>query len=404
MNNSHFSRREAMATAGGLILAGLTQRAAHGKQQPVQISNDQSTEEKKDLIFRTTDPRNGEPELKKLVQSWLTPTKHFYVRSHAPNPILSPDDFKLSIEGSVRKPVTISLGEMAKFKRHEITATLTCAGNRRTEFNKEGKVGGVQWEAGAIGNAKWSGYSLADVLKHAEVLEGAKHVWFEGLDQIKKGDKTIPFGASVPIETAMVHANDASSGCPGVLLADAMNGGPLTADHGYPLRTVVPGYIGARSVKWLGRIVVSDRPSPNHYLATAYKVVKDTKAIDWQESGPIYRFPINAAICTPESGANLKAGSVELTGYALPTGREATRLESVLVSTDGRTWKKAELLGDASPFCWQLWKAQLDVEAGTKFIFARALDSSGGFMPYRVPWNAKGYLQNSWYKLAVETS
>ena len=398
MKNYPLCRREAMLATGGLILSGIAGLQHSAQEQKPELAD------KKDLVMRTTDPRNGEPELNKLVQSWITPTKHFYVRSHAPNPILKPEDFKLRIEGAVRKPFTISLGELAKFKRHSVTATLTCAGNRRTEFNKEAKVGGVQWEAGAIGNAKWSGYSLAEVLKHAEVLEDAKHVWFEGLDEIKKGDKTIPFGASVPIEKAMTGTTDSSAGIPGVLLADTMNDAVLPADHGYPLRTIVPGYIGARSVKWLGRIVVSDRPSPNHYLATAYKIVKDTKPIDWRESGPIYRFPINAAICTPGPATNLKTGAIELSGYSLPTGREGTSIKAVLLSTDGQNWTKAELQGESSPFCWQLWKAKLNVQVSTRFVFARAVDSSGGFMPHRVPWNAKGYLQNSWYKLPVSVS
>lgn len=406
--NDHLilSRRQALAAATSGILITSVANPLLGQQLQNVASAEQETkvrkkQEDKDIIFRTTDPRNGEPELNKLVQSWLTPTKHFYVRSHAPNPILDPNAFQLRIEGAVRKPVTLSLGELAKFKRHKLTATLTCAGNRRTEYNEEGKVGGVQWEAGAIGNAKWSGFSLADVLKEAEVLESAQHVWFEGLDKIKKGDKIIPFGGSVPIEKAMLTSGQ----MPGVLLADAMNEAPLTADHGYPLRTVVPGYIGARSVKWLGRIVVSDRPSPNHYVATAYKVVKNTKAIDWREAGPIYRFPINAAICTPSSGKAFKTGAkVEVSGYSLPTGREDSVIKNVLLSTDGKTWKKAEMQGEASPFCWQLWKAKIAVGPKTKFIMARALDSTGGFMPYRVPWNAKGYLQNSWHQVPVEVS
>lgn len=385
-----YSRRDLIRTGGILVAGGLICSPSSGQ--------DSSTALAKDLIFRTTDPRNGEPELSKLVQSWITPTKHFYVRSHAPNPVIDAGDFRLQIEGMVRKPTSLSLADLSKFDRRKTTATLTCAGNRRAEFNRHGKVGGVQWEAGAIGNATWEGFSLAEVLKQVEVTESAKHVWFEGLDQISKGDDIIPFGGSIPIDKAMI-----SDGPAAALLADRMNEMPLTPDHGYPLRTVVPGYIGARSVKWLGKIVVSDRPSPNHYVDTAYKIVTKTDAIDWAESGPIYRFPINAAICTPKRNQKVSPGEIELSGYALPTGRPGSEITQVVVSADGgSTWIEAEMTGSDLEFCWQLWSVKVPVTTETRRLIVRATDSSGGFMPGRVPWNAKGYLQNSWYQMPVQ--
>ncbi len=195
--------------------------------------------------------------------------------------------------------------------------------------------------------------------------------------------------------------HDAGNGAP--LLTHTMNGAALTPDHGYPLRMVVPGYIGARSVKWLGKIVVSDRPSPNHYVATAYKIVKKTTPLDWSESGPIYRFPINAAICTPKPHTQLAAGEVELTGYALPSGRSGSSIKDVLISADeGRTWTRGEMTGKTQDFCWQLWKAKVKINPTTKTLVLRASDSAGGFMPARVPWNAKGYLRNSWYRLPID--
>jgi sulfite oxidase len=296
-----------------------------------------------------------------------------------------------------------SLDQLKQMPVRSTTATLTCAGNRRAEYNgpeyeDKPPVGGVLWEAGTIGNATWIGTALADVLKQAEITEGAKHVWFEGLDQIPRGNGVIPFGGSIPIEKALL-----SDGAGAPLLAHTMNQAVLTPDHGFPLRAVVPGYIGARSVKWLGKIVVSDRPSPNHYVATAYKIVNHTDPLDWSESGPIYRFPINAAICTPAPNARLNPGQIELTGYALPTGRNGSKIKDLLVSTDnGKTWSRGELTGKDQDFCWQLWKASVTVNANTTEIILRATDSSGGFMPARIPWNAKGYLRNSWYRLPVE--
>ena len=384
------TRREMLIASGGLVIAG-------GTLSPRRML---AAEDAKQLIFHSTNPNNAEPELADLVQSWITPTKHFYVRSHAPNPVIDPETFQLKVEGLIHRPSSLTLKNLSRFKSHSTTATLTCAGNRRAEYNAEGKVGGVQWQSGAIGNANWQGIALADVLKEAEVAPEAKHVWFEGLDEIEKGGGIIPFGGSIPIAKAMIASGPAAP-----LLANQMNDQPLTPDHGYPLRTLVPGYIGARSVKWLGRIVVSDRPSPNHYVATAYKIVKKTDPIDWAESGPIYRYPINAAICTPQANAALTTGEVELTGYVLPTGRPGCRVEKVMISADqGKHWVAAKMVGQESEFCWQLWNAKVDVTAGTKRLLVKAVDSSGGFMPGRVPWNAKGYLQNSWYKLPVEVN
>jgi len=386
------SRREWLIAGGTIAITGL--------QVPRMALGQELDPLGKELIFRTTDPRNGEPNLTDLVNSWITPVKHFYVRSHAPNPVIDLDRYTLKIEGKVRRPLTLTLKELQQMPRHQVTATLTCAGNRRTEFNEESKVGGVQWEAGAIGNARWSGFALSDVLKQAGVVEDAKHVWFEGLDQIQRPNGVIAFGGSIPIEKAMTQGE-----IPGALLVDQMNGNALTPDHGYPLRTVVPGYIGARSVKWLGKIVVSDRPSPNHYLATAYKIVRKTDPIDWTESGPIYRYPINGAIATPEPQAKVPPGMLDISGYVLPTGRVGARAQRIQISSNGgATWQPAETFGQASEFCWQLWKARVKVTPQTKALYLRATDTTGGFMPARVPWNAKGYLQNRWYRLPISVS
>src|SRR5262249_46386573 len=160
---------------------------------------------------------------------------------------------------------------------------------------------GVQWDAGAIGNARWTGAALADVLNAAELQDGAKHVWFEGLDPIKeKDDSVAPFGGSIPLDRARNGE--------GTLLAHAMNGAPLAAEHGFPLRMIVAGFIGARSVKWLTKITVSDRPSPNHYVAEAYKLVQSDDKSQTAAAEAIYSFPVNAAICAPAAGAKLKAG------------------------------------------------------------------------------------------------
>ncbi|MEI8021251.1 MAG: molybdopterin-dependent oxidoreductase, partial [Schlesneria sp.] len=152
------------------------------------------------LIARQTTPFNGEPPLNKLVENWITPVDSFFVRSHGNVPEIARTDLKLTIDGMVEKPLTFTVAElMERFPKAKTTATLTCAGNRRSEFAAIKKVGGIQWEAGAIGNAEWQGIRLADVLKFVGVKAEAKHVWFEGRDEVVEKNVTFSFGGSIPL-------------------------------------------------------------------------------------------------------------------------------------------------------------------------------------------------------------
>jgi sulfite oxidase len=181
-----------------------------------------------------------------------------------------------------------------------------------------------------------------------------------------------------------------------------MNDQPLTPDHGEPLRGVVPGYVGARSVKWLGRIVVSDRPSPNHYVATAYKLVREGTPVEWAESGPIYRFPLNSAICTPTAGEKVTAGNIAVAGYAYPSGQPGTSIAKVEVSSDdGLTWTTAKITSPIREHCWVLWKTEIKVSSAASELIVRATDSRGDVQPETVDWNMKGYMFNGWYHVPI---
>jgi sulfite oxidase len=350
------------------------------------------------LIVHTRSPNNAEPPLEALVRSWITPTPLFYIRSHAPNPQIKAGDYRLQVEGMVEQPGEYSLAELKdRFPGRSAVATLTCAGNRRDELSARKPIEGVQWRAGAIGNAEWSGVTLADVLKHAGVKPEAGHVWFESVDLHPKGGKQIPFGGSIPLEKVFEDA----AGMPGALLAHGMNGEPLTADHGYPLRVVVPGYIGARSVKWLRRIVVSDRPSPNHYLTHAYKLVEKDAELAWEEAGPLYRFEMNCVIAAHRLTPGGGKAELVVDGFALPPGSGAT-LAAVEVSADGgETWTKATFTKPSRPFQWSLWQASLKWNGQGDTLIARATDSNGETMPEHEPWNMKGYMMNAWHRTPI---
>ena len=157
-------------------------------------------------------------------------------------------------------------------------------------------------------------------------------------------------------------------------------------------------------MKWLSKIVVSDRPSPNHFVADVYKLVDTGDLLEVAENAPIYRMPLNAAICTPTADATLKAGRTAVTGYALPPGVPGVSIRKVEVSADsGRSWTEAKLTTPASEFCWQMWSAEIAVTSETKELIVRATDSRGDSQPETVRWNAKGYLYNAWHRVPVKS-
>lgn len=373
---------QAAALAGGWFVAGASgpgPRAADAAPAA-------------ELIVHSELPFNAEPHVARLVEKWITPEPLFYVRNHGNVPEIDPQAFRLEIAGLVNRPASLSLAELReRFPTTTVTATMTCAGNRRDEFAQTpgGKVPGVQWKNAAIGNAEWSGVRLSDVLRHCGLKPEAKHVWFEGLDECRDGDRTFPFGASIPLDKALA----AKDQLPGCLLTDRMNGQPLTARHGAPLRGVVPGYIGARSVKWLAKIVVADRPSPNHYVADVYKMVTESTPEILAQKQPIYEFVRNSVIA---SVGRDNRGRVVVRGYALAAGNGANRLTAVELSAGDNRWHKAEFADPPRPGCWALWTATLDLPAGTQRLRVRASDTLGT-QPEKAEWNSKGYQYNGWH-------
>lgn len=353
------------------------------------------------LVVRQADPLNSEPPLPALVQQWITPNERFFIRSHAPTPKLDAKTHHVRVDGLVQRELKFTAEQLRQqFPWVEKAVTVTCAGNRRYEHSRTKPVGGVPWQEGAIGTAVWGGIPLAALLRHVGLQVGAKHVWFEGVDRIEHNADVIGFGGSVSLEKALSR----DGGLPGAIVALEMNGQPLPLDHGYPVRMVIPGYIGARSVKWLGRIHVSDRPSPNHYMQTAYKVVTEDRPQAWAAAAPIETWPLNSILCNIAPGQKVRPGKVLLEGYALAPGYAARQIQAVEVSADGgQSWTRAKLSQRMQPFCWRLWRVELPIAAGTGELIVRARDNFGAVQPASVPWNLKGYLYNAWQRLPIET-
>ncbi|MCC7421552.1 MAG: molybdopterin-dependent oxidoreductase [Planctomycetaceae bacterium] len=386
-------RRWLGAAVATLPLVGIGRWGTHSA-----LADEAPLRDGKKLRVHTREPMNAEPPPADLLGSWLTPISSFYVRTHGNTPELDPKSWRLTIEGLVEKPIELTLADLAKHAMTKSTATMTCAGNRRAEMSAVKPIPGVPWGSAAIGNATWGGVRLADVLKRAGVKAEAKHIWFEAVDTVKKPDgSTTAFGGSIPLEKAMSDREGSA-----VLLATTMNDRPLTADHGFPVRTVTPGYIGARSVKWLGKIVVSDRSSPNYFMSEVYKVLLTGEAEEVRKAEPILTYPVNGAIASLSNGDKVAPGMAKVRGYALPTGIADNPVEKVEVSTDGgKTWTAGRITSPKREFCWSLWEADVNVTKETKRLTVRVTDAKGNVQPQMPPWNQKGYLFNSWHSVEI---
>ncbi|WP_053058134.1 molybdopterin-dependent oxidoreductase [Rubrobacter aplysinae] len=346
------------------------------------------------------DPLNLETPPHSLRESFITPVERFFVRSHGTMPKVDPGGYTLTISGLVESSLDLTLKELKKrFPKKEMTAALHCAGNRRAELMQVRQIPGeTAWGVGAIGNARWTGISLRDVLLEAGVDGDAAHVAFTGLDEVPLEDSVTRFGGSIPLEKAL--AGD-------VLLAYEMNGETLPRAHGYPLRVVAAGYIGARSVKWLSEIEVRGEPSENYFHARDYRLYPadaDPGEADPAEGEPLGDLYVNCAICRPAEGELVSGDPVKVAGYATTGGGRG--IERVEVSADGgETWSAADLTPGEDSGSWVFWEARVEPgpERREVHLLARARDTSGGVQPAspRQAWNPKGYVNNAYHRVNI---
>ena len=331
-------------------------------------------------------------------ETFLTPGERFFVRNHGSVPKADAQRYRLAVTGMVHTPLHFSLDELrAAFPVVTVIATLQCAGHRRNELATLRPIPGeILWGADAMSNANWRGVPLREVLQAAGILASARHVAFLGLDRVERGGESFSFGGSIPIEKAMSVET---------LLAYEMNDEPLPLLHGFPLRIIVPGYIGARSVKWVTNIHVQAHPSTNYFQEHAYKLFPahvQAEDADWITGQMLGELPLNAVICYPQAGESLVEGPIRIGGYAI-AGTE-DHIERVELSADeGATWTQATLLEPSPPWTWRFWEATLTLPAGTYKMAVRAWDSAGRTQPQdtRQVWNWKGYLNNAWHRVQV---
>ncbi len=345
-----------------------------------------------DTVVHQQRPFNAEPPAPTLAACAVTPVERFYVRNHGDVP--EPGD-GLRVDGLVEEGLQLTVAQLrGRFAATELTATLQCAGNRRAGLMAVRDIPGeAPWGPGATGTATWHGARLCDVLDAAGVRDEAAHVVFHGADRAADAKPVQPFAGAIPLEKAL-HSE--------VLLAWAMNGAPLEPVHGAPLRAVVPGYIGARSVKWLTRVELRAAPWAGYFQATAYRLLRPDQSPAPGVGVELGEIGLNCDVLSPAGGARVPAGRVELRGYAFAGGeRHVTRVELSL--DGGASWREAELLDDLGRWAWRLWRAEVALEPGEHAVAVRAWDSAASTQPESAAalWNPKGYVNSAWGRVRL---
>jgi DMSO/TMAO reductase YedYZ molybdopterin-dependent catalytic subunit len=376
------TRRDFLCSAAAALAA---RKAAHPLLAWAQEGNPEAVPGKEGMILRSYRFLDLETPVESM-NTWITPVSRFYVRNHMHMPVsIDAGSWKLTIGGEVEKTVTVTLADLNKLPQHSVTSTMECAGNGRS-FQRP-IVPGVQWQRGAVGNARFSGPRMHDILQHAGVKATGKHVRFRGLDMVP--GKVPPFIRSIPIEKAMD---------PDTLIATHMNGAPLSKYHGFPARAVVPGWIGAASCKWITEITLLEKEFDGNFMKPGYRfpnhAVEPGGTMNPEDTHAITTMIVKSVITGPTDGAVVKPGAVHVQGVAWAGEAEIAKVD---ISTDaGATWQPARLGADHARYAWRLWSyAWKPDRPGEYVILSRATDSKDQTQPDHAAWNPSGYLYNA---------
>jgi DMSO/TMAO reductase YedYZ molybdopterin-dependent catalytic subunit len=390
------SRRRFLGTAGAvtLTLSPVTAIADATIKLPLPGGPDErsiATEfpQKGALILQRTRPPLLETPMEVFDQSVLTPNDKFYVRWHWSNIPTSVDvnSFRLAVRGQVNQSLSLSLDDLMSFPRVELVAINQCSGNSRGYFQP--RVPGAQWSHGAMGNARWTGVRLKDVLDRAGVKAGAVQVQFNGMDEPVVPDAP-DFMKSLDID----HARDGE-----IMLAFGMNGEPLPLLNGFPLRLIVPGWYSTYWVKMLNDVEVLEQPDTNFWMKTAY-TIPDTPYANVQpgqtgfKSVPISRMGPRSFITNIKSGDSLQAGAATLVrGIAFGGDTGVSRVD--FSSDGGKSWQQAQLGKDEGKYSFRQWQLRFaPPERGSSVLMVRCTNSSGETQPDSPNWNPSGFMRN----------
>jgi DMSO/TMAO reductase YedYZ molybdopterin-dependent catalytic subunit len=396
MMNGHPPQRLRRRLLAGGALAGLgigTRAFAQSRTVELPIANGTrrlvAYPEKRPLIVLTSRPPQLETPFEVFNEGVFTPNDAFFVRYHnagIPTSV-DADAHTIRIGGNAAgKPYTLTMAELrTQFKPVEVVAVNQCSGNSRGLFTP--RVTGGQLTNGAMGNARWLGVPLKDVLARAEIRSTARQVVFDGLD-------TALFGGGDFVKSLDVsHAMDGEP-----MIAWQMNGADLPMLNGYPVRLVVPGWYGTYWIKHLSQIDVVDQVYEGFWMKPAYRIPDNDCAC--VEPGtapaatrPIGRFNVRSFITSLADGARVRAGQpVMVRGIAFDGGQG---IREVAFSTDGgQSWRGATLGADLGRFSFREFTFGFVPAAGTHDLRVRAWNRSGQSQPMEALWQPAGYMRN----------
>jgi sulfite dehydrogenase (cytochrome) subunit A len=320
----------------------------------------------------------------------FTSNDAFYVRWHLRDlpAAVNPKTWRLKIDGHVENLVEVSLEQLKEFEQVTVVAVNQCSGNSRSFMSP--RVPGSQWKDGALGNARWTGVRLKDLLDRAGVKAKAVEAAFDGLDKAGPSDNVPDYVKSLAID----HARE-----PEVLVATQMNGEPLPMLNGFPARLVVPGYYATYWVKALDRITVLDRACDSYWMTKAYLIPANHVASESPENlakmnEPINRMNVRSFFVTPDPAARIAVGApCALEGIAFDGG---DGIKSVELSLDGgKIWRSARLGEDHGRYSFRRWKFDWTPSAkGDQSLLVRATNCSGQTQPNEPRWNKGGFMRN----------
>ncbi|MEG3088371.1 molybdopterin-dependent oxidoreductase [Sphingomonas sp. PB4P5] len=325
----------------------------------------------------------------------FTPNDRFFVRWHYSDIPTSVDvrTFRLKIGGAVRQRLSLSLADLLAMPRVELAAVNQCSGNSRGLFSP--RVPGAQWGNGAIGNAKWVGVTLRDVLDRAGVAPGAVAVRLGGLD------KPPPGAPAFEKSLALDHARDGE-----VMIAFQMNGAQLPMLNGFPLRLIVPGWYSTYWIKALDRIEILSTPDTGYWMEKAYRIPDTPGANVMPGAKDFPTVPINkmlprAFFTNLADGAKVMARSpFYVRGLAMGGAHGVTRVD--LSMDDGRSWHAAPLGRDEGRYGFRLWEATVPGQpAGDYRLLVRCTNSAGQTQGRQPIWNPAGFMRNAIESIAV---
>lgn len=397
-----FTRLAAMGVVGAAVPPALTRAAlAAVEANPADIIKGVSDK----MIIHNAKLGVMETPLTLLRQHEITPKELMFIRNHFPpagvqawmateDPVVK-ESWPVRVGGLVTRPRTITLGELAKMEQVKVVSVMQCAGNGRAFYAAKAKAPGGQWRHGGMANVEWEGVPLRAVLDRVNVGPAPDAKWLTA-----NGDDESP----VPTGADLIKSYDLEDkALDNALLALKLNGEPIPAVHGGPVRLIIPGYYGNMNVKWLTDLTYENRQSPSPFQSKAYRyplfpvepgefTIKDYNLMN---SRPTYGFQIKSVIFAPLPEDTVKAGPVEIRGVAFNDGMAP--ITSVRVSTDdGKTWAEAAFKPGLSPFAWWHWSLKTTLGKGSHVLRAIATDALGRSQPLDglARWNPKGYEWN----------